>query len=78
MVSVHGIYAMGGEITDTLLRNDQESAIMSSASVLTVPRRWLNFLRRCMGLQQGRYIIVLTVDDKECDWSLQPTGKVEQ
>lgn len=69
---------MGGEITDMLLRNDQESAIMSSTSVLTVPKRWLNFLRRCMGLQQGRYIIVLTVEEQKCDWSLQMAGKVEQ
>lgn len=31
-----------------------------------------------MGLQQGRYIIVLTVEEQKCDWSLQMAGKVEQ
>ena len=63
----------------TLLTKSNESTIlMSNASMLTVPKRWLNFLKRCMGLAQGRYIIVLTVSNETCDWSLTDTGKVEQ
>lgn len=63
----------------TLLTKTNESTIlMSNASMLTVPKRWLNFLKRCMGLTQGRYIIVLTVSSETCDWSLTDTGKVEQ
>ena len=49
----------------------------SSATVITVQRRWLKFLRRCLGLSQGRYIIVLSVSNQNCDWSVQEVGKVE-
>lgn len=60
------------------LSTEQDLAIMSSASMMTVPRRWLKFLRRCLGLNQGRYIIVLSVGNQECDWSVQEVGKVER
>lgn len=62
-----------------LLQADDAAAIMpTETSVITVQRRWLNFLRRCRGLQPGRYIIVLTVDSQACDWSLQEVGRVEK
>lgn len=61
-----------------LLQVEGESTIMSSASVMMVQRRWLKFLRRCLGLSQGRYIIVLSVGNQDCDWSVQEVGKVEQ
>lgn len=60
-----------------VLPTEGDVAIMSSASVITVQRRWLKFLRRCLGLSQGRYIIVLSVSNQDCDWSVQEVGKVE-
>lgn len=61
-----------------VLPTEADVAIMSSAAtVITVQRRWLKFLRRCLGLAQGRYIIVLSVSNQDCDWSVQEVGKVE-
>ena len=57
---------------------DDGDTMAPSASLITVQRRWVRFLRRCLGLQPGRYILVLTVEEKECDWSLQTVGKVER
>lgn len=49
-----------------------------AGSILTVPGRWLKFLRRCLGLQPGRYILVLTVERDRTDWSVQEVGKIEK
>ncbi len=62
-----------------LLQASDSTAIMApSASVVTVPRRWLNFMRRCLNFKPGRYIVVITVEPEACDWSVQEVGKVEQ
>lgn len=47
-------------------------------AVLRVPKRWLRFLRRVLGLPPGRYIIVVSVSSDACDWSVQQVGKVER
>ena len=49
----------------------------SMASVMRVPQRWIRFLRRCLTLRPGRYMIVLSVYSDRCDWSVQEVGKVE-
>jgi hypothetical protein len=43
-----------------------------------IPKRWLDLLKRLMGLQPGRYAIYLTIGKTECDWSVVPLGKVEK
>ncbi len=48
------------------------------ASVLTAPQRWIRFLRKCLTLRPGRYMIVLSVHNDRCDWSVVDAGKVEQ
>ncbi len=52
----------------------------SVASVMRVPQRWIRFLRKCLNLRPGRYMIVITVhsDRNACDWSVVDVGKVEQ
>lgn len=47
------------------------------ASVMRVPQRWIRFLRRCLQLRPGRYLIVITVHNDRCDWSVQEVGRVE-
>ena len=47
-------------------------------AALSVPSRWLRFLRRVLGLPPGRYIIVVSVSGDYCDWSVQQVGKVER
>jgi hypothetical protein len=47
------------------------------ASVVRVPQRWLRFLRKCLHLRPGRYMIVVSVYSEECDWSIIEAGKVE-
>ena len=49
----------------------------SVASVMRVPQRWIRFLRRCLQLRPGRYMIVISVYNDRCDWSVQEVGKVE-
>ncbi len=61
-----------------LKASDEGDILTPSASLITVPRRWLKFMRRCLGLQPGRYILVLTIEEQECDWSLQAVGRVER
>lgn len=58
-------------------RRIQASGEGTAGSVITVPVRWLRLLRRLLALQNGRYILVLTVADDHCDWSVQDVGKVE-
>lgn len=48
------------------------------ASVMRVPQRWIRFLRKCLTLRPGRYMIVITVHNDRCDWSVVDVGKVEQ
>lgn len=48
------------------------------ASVMRVPQRWIRFLRKCLNLRPGRYMIVLSVHGDRCDWSVVDVGKVEQ
>ncbi len=50
----------------------------SQASVVTVPRRWLKFLRRVMGLSPGRYQLVLSVQADRCDWTVVELGRIER
>ena len=38
----------------------------SMASVIRVPQRWIRFLRRCLTLRPGRYMIVLSVYSDRC------------
>jgi len=46
-------------------------------SVLRISQRWLNFIRRLLFLKPGRYMIVVTVHDDHCDWTVSDLGKVE-
>lgn len=46
--------------------------------VLHVPKHWLRFMRRALGLPPGRYIIVVSVSEDTCDWSVRQVGKVER
>ena len=48
------------------------------ASVMRVPQRWIRFLRKCLNLRPGRYMIVLSVHGDHCEWSVVDAGKVEQ
>lgn len=48
------------------------------ASVMRVPQRWIRFLRRCLQLRPGRYMIVVSVYNDRCDWSITEVGRVEQ
>lgn len=52
------------------------------SSVMNVQRRWLGLFRRLLGLQSApggmRYVIVITVTENDCDWSVQQAGKVER
>lgn len=48
------------------------------ASVMRVPQRWIRFLRKCLTLRPGRYMIVLSVHNDRCDWSVVDAGRVEQ
>lgn len=57
---------------------DAVSIASPSESVVRVPQRWLRFLRRCLGLPTGRYIIVITVHSDRCDWTVTDAGKVEK
>lgn len=50
----------------------------TAGAVMNVQARWLRLLRRLLALQNGRYIVVITVTDEHCDWSVQPVGKVEK
>lgn len=54
------------------------SIVDSSESVMRVPQRWIRFLRRCLALRPGRYIIVVTVSEERCDWTVTEAGKVEK
>jgi len=45
---------------------------------IIVPKRWLRFLRRVMGLQQGRYLIIVSVETNQCTWSVLDAGKIER
>lgn len=54
------------------------SIIDSSESIMHVPQRWIRFLRRCLALRPGRYIIVVTVSEERCDWTVTEAGKVEK
>lgn len=47
------------------------------APTLIVPKRWLRLLRRLLGLPSGRYVIVLTVDQGHCEWSIAEAGRIE-
>lgn len=55
-----------------------QDAAQSPGSVVVVPRRWLRFLRRCLGLGPGRYLVVLSVYGDGTDWSVQEVGRVEK
>ncbi len=55
-----------------------EGGETSHASVVTVPRRWLKFLRRVMGLAPGRYQLVLSVQADRCDWTVVELGRIER
>lgn len=55
-------------------QNGQEPA---AESVLRISQRWLNFVRRLLFLKPGRYMIVVTVHDDHCDWTVSDLGKVE-
>jgi len=44
---------------------------------VVVPKRWMRFLRRVMGLAPGRYVIVVSVGAEGCDWSVVDAGKIE-
>jgi hypothetical protein len=46
-------------------------------SVLDLPTWAVKFMRRVMGLQPGRYMILLTVGDDR-DWTVARIGKVER
>lgn len=48
------------------------------ASIMRVPQRWIRFLRKCLTLRPGRYLIVLSVHTDRCDWSVVDAGRVEQ
>lgn len=54
----------------------------AAGSVLNVQQRWISLFRRLLGLQGSpdgvRYVIVLTVTDTGCDWSVQQAGRVEK
>ena len=40
---------------------------------------WLRkFIARVLGLQPGRYTIVLSVYRDTCDWTVQQIGKIEK
>lgn len=54
------------------------SIVGSAESVVRVPQRWLRFLRRCLALRPGRYIIVVTVSSDFCDWTVTEAGRVER
>ena len=44
---------------------------------ITVPFRLSNFFRRIMGLQPGRYFIVISIHADEADFTVQRLGKIE-
>jgi len=50
----------------------------SLRTVVSIPARWSRFLRRVSTLPEGRYIVVLTVGDDSCDWSVESAGRVER
>lgn len=43
-----------------------------------IPKWLMPLIRRLVNLEQGRYLIVVTVSEDEADWSVQPLGKVER
>lgn len=44
---------------------------------INIPNRLMNFIRRVMGLKQGRYFIVLNVHHSEVDYSVRRVGPIE-
>lgn len=50
----------------------------SLRTLVSLPARWGRFLRRMSTLPEGRYIVVLTVGDDSCDWSVEQIGRVER
>lgn len=43
-----------------------------------MPTWIVKLLRRLLGLQPGRYVIVLSVRSDGWDWSVNPAGKIEE
>jgi hypothetical protein len=40
---------------------------------------WIqNFVRRILGLQDGRYLLILTKQGKQVDWTVLRLGKMER
>jgi len=61
--------------THSLVEPTEAGAV---ASVMREPQRWIRFLRKCLTLRPGRYMIVLSVHNDRCDWSVVDAGRVEQ
>ncbi|MCC6454207.1 MAG: hypothetical protein IT328_04640 [Caldilineaceae bacterium] len=45
---------------------------------MSVPLKWLNFVRRVFGLQPGRYVILLTINDDSCAYEVMERKKTEK
>lgn len=45
---------------------------------LIIPSKWLNLIRRVLGLQPGRWVILLDVGETGCNYEVIERGKTEK
>lgn len=46
--------------------------------MIHIPPKFANMFIRLLNLRMGRYLVVLTIDEDNCDWSISHVGKVER